>query len=317
MQDVLPVIESRRPHSTAAPRRKNTIIVTNRPTRRRLLSAVSLPLFTATMPATAQAPTGASGRFITLASSTAIYQSGLFSYLLPMFTRESGIDVQQVVFGDGQAIEAARRGDADVVFVRNAEAEERLVAEGFADPSGRRPVMYHDFVIVGPRRDPAGIADLRDAIEVLRQIAARGALYVSRGDRSGAHAAEKRLWREAGIQPAGAWYRETGQGMGPTLSFAARQDAYTITDRGTWLAFRNLRTLSSRGSLTVFVEGDRRLMNPYAVIVVSPDRHPHAKTEDARLFADWLLSPTGQGAIAGYRVGGEPLFFANASATAG
>jgi tungstate transport system substrate-binding protein len=267
-----------------------------------------------TVPTRAQAP---AGRFITLASSTAIYQSGLFAHLLPLFTRETGIGVQLVVFGDGGAIEAARRGDVDVVFVRNAEAEERFVSEGFADPAGRQPVMYHDFVIVGPRRDPAGIAGSPDSIAALRRIAASGALFVSRGDRSGSHAAEKRLWREAGIVPAGAWYRETGQGMGPTLTSAARQDAYTLTDRGTWLAFRNLRTLSSRGSLTILVEGDQRLLNPYAVIVVSPDRHPHAKAEEARLFADWLLSPAGQQAIAGYRLGGEPLFFAHAGGSSG
>ena len=295
---------------TAATRARNPSIPPSHPSRRWLLHAASLaPLG---VPAQAQAP---AGRFITLASSTAIYQSGLFGYLLPMFTRETGIGVQLVVFGDGQAIEAARRGDVDVAFVRNAQEEERFVAEGFADSSGRRPVMLHDFVIVGPRRDPAGIAGSPDSIAALRRIAASGSLFASRGDRSGAHAAERRLWQEADIRPNGAWYRETGQGMGPTLTFAARQDAYTLTDRGTWLAFRSLRTLSSRGSLTILLEGDRRLFNPYAVIVVSPDRHPHTRVEEARLFADWLLTPAVQQAIAGYRLGGETVFFTNAGAS--
>jgi tungstate transport system substrate-binding protein len=265
----------------------------------------------------AQAPGTVEARSITLACSTAIYQSELFAYLIPLFTRETGIGVHPVVFGDGQAIEAARRGEVDLVFLRNLDAEDRFLADGLADESGRRPVMNHDFVIVGPRRDPARISGMGDSIEALRRIAATRSLFFSRGDRSGAYAAERRLWREVGISPTGAWYRKTEQGMGPTLSLAASQDAYTLTDRGTWLAFRNLRTLSSRGSLTVFVEGDRRLLNPYAVMVVSPARHPHVNAEDARRFADWLLSPTGQQAISDYRVGGQQLFFAGARDLAG
>lgn len=287
------------------------------PTRRWLIAAAALPSIAPAVAARAQAPSTGEARSITLACSTAIYQSGLFPYLLPLFTRETGIGVQTLVFGDGQAIEAARRGDVDLVFLRNRDAEDRFVTDGLADESGRRPVMSHDFMIVGPRRDPARISGVRDSLEALRRIAAARALFVSRSDRSGAFAAERRLWREAGISPAGAWYRESEQGMGPTLSLAASQDAYTLTDRGTWLAFRNLRTLSSRGSLTVFVEGDRRLLNQYAVIVVSPVRHPHVKAEDARLFADWLVSPAGQQAIANYRVGGQQLFFASAGDLAG
>jgi tungstate transport system substrate-binding protein len=184
-------------------------------------------------------PTGAQQRPIVVASTTSTEQSGLFGRILPLFTRETGIGVRVVALGTGQALDVGRRGDADAVFVHDREAEERFVAEGFAAPPGRRPVMYNDYVVVGPRRDPAGIAGLRDAAEALRRVAAAGAPFVSRGDRSGTHAAELRLWLEAGAAPSRPWYREVGQGMGPTLNIAAAQDAYVLADRGTWLAFRN------------------------------------------------------------------------------
>jgi tungstate transport system substrate-binding protein len=247
-------------------------------------------------------------RAITVASTTSTEQSGLFAHILPIFTRETGIAVRVVALGTGQALDVGRRGDADVVFVHDRAAEEKFVAEGFGGP--RRPVMYNDFVLVGPAADPAKIAGLSDTTEALRRIAAAKAPFVSRGDRSGTHAAELRLWQQAGVDPTtagrGQWYREIGQGMGPTLSTAAAQDAYALTDRGTWLAFRN------RQSLRVVVEGDERLFNQYGVMLVSPERHPHVKAAEARRFVDWLVSPAGQQAIAGYKVGGEQLFFPNA-----
>jgi tungstate transport system substrate-binding protein len=247
-------------------------------------------------------------RAITVASTTSTEQSGLFAHILPIFTRETGIAVRVVALGTGQALDVGRRGDADVVFVHDRAAEEKFVAEGFGGP--RRPVMYNDFVLVGPAADPAKIAGLSDTTEALRRIAAAKAPFVSRGDRSGTHAAELRLWQQAGVDPTtagrGQWYREIGQGMGPTLSTAAAQGAYALTDRGTWLAFRN------RQSLRVVVEGDERLFNQYGVMLVSPERHPHVKAAEARRFVDWLVSPAGQQAIAGYKVGGEQLFFPNA-----
>ncbi len=251
-------------------------------------------------------PAAAQERFITLASTTSTEQSGLFGHILPLFTQATGIGVRVVALGTGQALDVARRGDADAVLVHDREAEERFVAQGFADPPGRRPLMYNDFVIIGPRQDPAGAMGLRDAAEALGRIAAAAAPFVSRGDRSGTHAAELRLWHEAAVSPARPWYREVGQGMGPTLNIAAAQDAYALADRGTWLAFQNRRNLA------VVAEGDRRLFNQYGVMVVSPARHPHTKAEDARRFAEWLVSRAGQDAIASYRIGGEQLFFPNA-----
>jgi tungstate transport system substrate-binding protein len=273
--------------------------------RRALLTRIGAAVTAAGLTAMRQAR--AQERSITLASTTSTEQSGLFGHILPLFSRGTGIAVRVVALGTGQALDVARRGDADAVLVHDREAEEQFVAEGFADPPGRRPVMYNDFVIAGPRRDPAGVAGLRDATEALRRIAESGTLFVSRGDRSGTHAAERRLWREAGITPtARPWYREVGQGMGPTLNIAAALDACTLTDRGTWLAFRNRR------DLVVLVEGDRRLFNQYGVMVVSPARHPHVKAAEARRFAEWLVSTAGQDAIAAYRIGGEQLFFPNA-----
>jgi tungstate transport system substrate-binding protein len=270
------------------------------PFLRRLLPALLAACLAAAAPA--------QGQTITLASTTSTEQSGLFAHILPLFTRETGITVRVVALGTGQALDVGRRGDADVVFVHDRAAEQRFVAEGFA--LERRHVMYNDFVVVGPAADPAGVKGLRDTPEALRRIAATGAIFASRGDRSGTHAAELRLWREGGIDPAvgrGRWYRELGQGMGPTLNIAAAQGAYALTDRGTWLAFRN------RQDLEVLVEGDPRLFNQYGVMMGSRARHPHVKAVFGQRFVDWLVSPAGQSAIAGYRVNGEQLFFPNAT----
>lgn len=247
-------------------------------------------------------------RSITVASTTSTEQSGLFGHILPLFTRDTGVSVRVVALGTGQALDVGRRGDADVVFVHDRPAEERFVREGFGGP--RRHVMYNDFVVVGPAADPAGVRGGKDAGEALRRIAAAGAPFVSRGDRSGTHAAELRLWEAAGVDPAagrGRWYREVGQGMGPALNTAAAMDAYVLTDRGTWLAFRN------RQDLGALVEGDPRLFNQYGVMAVNAERHPHVKAADARRFVEWLVSPAGQEAIAAYKINGEQLFFPNAA----
>jgi tungstate transport system substrate-binding protein len=264
------------------------------------LCAVALPLVAA-----AQQPQPE--RSITVASTTSTEQSGLFGHVLPLFTRDTGVSVRVVALGTGQALDVGRRGDADVVFVHDRAAEERFVREGFGGP--RRHVMYNDFVVAGPAADPAGVRGGKDAAEALRRIAAAGAPFVSRGDRSGTHAAELRLWEAAGVDPAagrGRWYREVGQGMGPALNTAAAMDAYVLADRGTWLAFRN------RQGLGIAVEGDPRLFNQYGAMAVNPERHPHVKAADARRFVEWLVSPAGQEAIAGYKINGEQLFFPNA-----
>jgi tungstate transport system substrate-binding protein len=249
-----------------------------------------------------------SERSITVASTTSTEQSGLFGHILPLFTRDTGIAVRVVALGTGQALDVGRRGDADVVFVHDRAAEERFVAEGSGGP--RRHVMYNDFVVAGPAADPAGVRGSRDAAGALRRIATAGAPFVSRGDRSGTHAAELRLWEAAGVDPGaagrGRWYREVGQGMGPALNTAAAMNAYVLADRGTWLAFRN------RQDLGILVEGDPRLFNQYGVMAVNPERHPHVKAADARRFVEWLVSPAGQDAIGGYRINGERLFFPNA-----
>ena len=247
-------------------------------------------------------------RSIVVASTTSTEQSGLFSHLLPAFTRATGIEVKVVAVGTGQALDIGRRGDADAVFVHDQAAEEKFVAEGFGVE--RLPVMFNDFVVVGPHSDPAGIkgSDLNSA---LGKLAASQASFVSRSDNSGTHSAELRYWRAAGITAPGARgmaYRECGCGMGPALNIASASGAYALTDRGTWLSFRN------RGDLEVLVQGDTRLFNQYGVIVVNPARHPHVKTALAQAFADWLVSPDGQATIAAYRVNGEQLFFPNAKA---
>jgi tungstate transport system substrate-binding protein len=252
-------------------------------------------------------PAFAQERSITVASTTSTEQSGLFGHILPIFTRESGIAVRVVALGTGQALDVGRRGDADVVFVHDRAAEERFVAEGFGGP--RRHVMFNDFVITGPAADPARIAGLGDTAEALRRIAAARAPFISRGDRSGTHAAELRLWQLAGIDPAtgrGQWYREVGQGMGPALNTAAAQGAYILADRGTWLSFRN------RQDQRILIEGDSRLFNQYGVMLVNAQRHAHVKAADGQRFIDWLLSAAGQAAIASYRINGEQLFFPNA-----
>lgn len=267
---------------------------------RRALLAMALAA--AALPAVAQ------DRSITVASTTSTEQSGLFGHILPLFTRQTGIAVRVVALGTGQALDAGRRGDADVVFVHDRPAEERFVAEGAGGP--RLHVMFNDFVLVGPAADPAGIGGLRDTNAALRRIAEAGAPFVSRGDRSGTHAAELRLWQLAGTDPAtgrGQWYREIGQGMGPALNTAAAQGAYLLSDRGTWLSFRN------RQDLTVLVEGDARLFNQYGVMLVNPRRHPHVRAADGQRFINWITSAEGQAAIAGYRINGEQLFFPNAA----
>ncbi|MFM7691688.1 MAG: substrate-binding domain-containing protein [Alphaproteobacteria bacterium] len=252
-------------------------------------------------------PALAQERSITVASTTSTEQSGLFGHILPIFTREASIAVRVVALGTGQALDVGRRGDADVVFVHDRAAEERFVTEGFGGP--RRHVMFNDFVITGPAADPARIAVLGDTTEALRRIAAARAPFISRGDRSGTHAAELRLWQLAGIDPAsgrGQWYREVGQGMGPALNTAAAQGAYILADRATWLSFRN------RQDQRILIGGDTRLFNQYGVMLVNAQRHPHVKAADGQRFIDWLLSPAGQAAIASYRINGEQLFFPNA-----
>jgi tungstate transport system substrate-binding protein len=247
-------------------------------------------------------------RTITVASTTSTEQSGLFGYLLPRFTSATGIGVKVVAVGTGQALDIGRRGDADVVFVHDKVAEEKFLAEGFGVK--RFDVMYNDFVVIGPKADPAHIAGGKDVAEALRKIAATRSAFVSRGDRSGTHEAELRLWKAAGVELVavkGDWYREIGQGMGAALNMASSANAYLISDRGTWLAFKN------RGDLTILTEGDRRLFNQYGVMLVNPARHPGVEARDGQAFVDWLISPAGQKMIADYKVGGEQLFFTNAT----
>jgi tungstate transport system substrate-binding protein len=246
-------------------------------------------------------------RFITVASTTSTEQSGLFKHLLPMFEKQTGIQVRVVALGTGQSLDMGRRGDADVVFVHAKSLEEKFVAEGFG--VRRYEVMYNDFVLVGPKADPARVSGSRDIVTALQKIKASQAPFASRGDRSGTHFAELELWRIAGVDIAkdkGPWYRDTGSGMGPTLNTASGMNAYALTDRGTWLSFKN------RGDLVISVEGDKRLFNQYGVILVNPARHPHVKKEMGQAFVDWVISREGQKAIADYRIGGEQLFFPNA-----
>jgi tungstate transport system substrate-binding protein len=248
----------------------------------------------------AQAP------FIVMASTTSTEQSGLFGHLLPQFKAATGIDVRVVAVGTGQALDTGRRGDADIVFVHDTAAEQKFVAEGFA--TQRRDVMYNDFVLVGPKGDPAGTKGSNIAA-ALKKLATAGQPFISRGDKSGTHAAELRLWQGAGVdvakaKPAG--YRECGCGMGPALNMGSSLNGYVLTDRGTWLSFRN------RGDLAVLVEGDKTLFNQYGVMVVNRSVFPHVKADLAQRFADWIVSPAGQQAIAGYKIGGEQLFFPNA-----
>ena len=242
---------------------------------------------------------------IIMASTTSTEQSGLFGHLLPEFKKASGIDVKVVAVGTGQAIDMGRRGDADVLFVHDQVAEEKVVAEGFAVK--RYPVMYNDFVLIGPAADPAHIKG-KDITEALKKVNATNAGFISRGDKSGTHAAELRYWKIAGVEsPAFSGYKACGCGMGPALNMASSLGAYVLADRGTWLNFKN------RADLAVLVEGDKRLFNQYGVMVVSPARHPQTKVLEAQKFVDWVISPVGQGVIAAYKVNGEQLFFPNAA----
>jgi tungstate transport system substrate-binding protein len=248
-------------------------------------------------------------KFITVASTTSTENSGLFGYLLPLFQEKTGIEVRVVAVGTGQAIELARNGDADLLFVHHKPSEEKFVADGFGVE--RHEVMYNDFVIVGPASDPAGIKGDKDVVDAMGKIAAAKMPFASRGDDSGTHKAELALWQEAGVDVAGAsgtWYRETGSGMGPTLNTAAGMDAYALTDRGTWLAFDN------RQNLEILVEGDPRLFNQYGIILVNPEKHPHVKAELGQTFIDWVLSDEGQEAIGAFKINGQRAFFPNARA---
>ena len=260
------------------------------------LAASSLPLAHA-----ADAP------FITVASTTSTEQSGLFKHLLPAFTKDTGIEVRVVAVGTGQALDIGRRGDADVVFVHARSAEQKFLAEG--QGVKRFPVMYNDFVLIGPRSDPAHVAGTHDIVAALQAIEKAHVPFVSRGDRSGTHIAELVLWKAAGIEideARGAWYRETGQGMGPALNTAAAMNAYLLADRGTWLSFKN------RGDLGIVVEGDKRLFNQYGVMLVNPQKHPTVKAALGQKFVDWLVSRRGQAVIADYKIDGHQLFFPNA-----
>ena len=252
------------------------------------------------------APASAQERFIVMASTTSTEQSGLFPHLLPAFKAATGIDVRVVAVGTGQALDMGRRGDADLLFVHDKVAEDKFVAEGFG--LKRSDVMYNDFVLIGPASDPAGVKG-KDIVAALARLGASSAGFISRGDKSGTHAAELRYWKTAGIDaPTGklAGYKECGCGMGPALNIASSSDAYVLADRGTWLSFRN------RASMALLVEGDTRLFNQYGVIVVNPAKHPHTKTALAQSFADWVVSAPGQASVAAYKIGGEPLFFPNA-----
>ena len=271
--------------------------------RRRLAAIGIATALIAVMPSLA----GAAAPFFVMASTTSTEQSGLFKHLLPAFTARTGIQVRVVAQGTGQALKSGINGDVDLLFVHDTEREEKFVADGFG--LARRDVMFNDFVLIGPQADPARIAGGKDVATALAAVARSAAPFASRGDKSGTHAAELRFWKQAGVDPKagpGNWYRETGSGMGPTLNVAAQMSAYTISDRGTWLNFRN------RADLAILVQGDKRLFNQYGVIVINPAKHPHVKKDLAQQFADWIVSREGQETIASYKIGGQPLFFPNA-----
>ena len=272
-----------------------------------LLRRLAATVFAAVLPLAATSASASAAESITVSSTTSTEQSGLFKHLLPIFEKKTGISVKVVAVGTGQALDIGRRGDADVVFVHDRVAEEKFVADGYGVK--RQPVMYNDFVLIGPKADPAGIRGGKDVVDALKKIAGAQAPFVSRGDRSGTHAAELRFWKMAEVDPkagSGAWYRETGSGMGPALNSAAGMNAYILADRGTWLSFRN------RAELDIAVEGDKRLFNQYGVMLVNPARHPHVKQQAGQAFIDWLVSPEGQAAVAEYKIGGQQLFFPNA-----
>jgi tungstate transport system substrate-binding protein len=271
-------------------------------------SVRSLFALAAAILALAGAPAGAQDQSIIVASTTSTQDSGLFGHILPLFKAKTGIDVKVIALGTGQALDTGRRGDADVLFVHAKAPEEKFVADGFGVK--RYPVMYNDFVLIGPKSDPAGIKGMSDVAKTLQAIKAKEAPFISRGDRSGTHIAELDLWKAAGIdigKEKGPWYKEIGQGMGAALNTASAANAYVLADRGTWLSFKN------RGDLDILVAGDKRLFNQYGVMLVNAEKHPHVKKELGQAFIDWLVSPEGQRAIADYKVGGEQLFYPNAN----
>ena len=243
---------------------------------------------------------------IVVSSTTSTEQSGLFGYLLPIFEKKAGIQVKVVAVGTGQALDIGRRGDADVVFVHDKPAEEKFVEEGYS--TQRNEVMYNDFVLIGPKADPAKIGGGKDIQAGLQKIASTQTPFISRGDKSGTHAAELRYWKGAGVEvsPSSSWYKETGSGMGPALNTASAMNGYILSDRATWLTFKN------RGDLAILVQGDPRLFNQYGVMLVNPVKYPQVKKAEGQAFIDWLISKDGQDTIAGYKVGGEQLFFPNA-----
>jgi tungstate transport system substrate-binding protein len=256
----------------------------------------------------AASPVAGQDRSIVVASTTSTQDSGLFGHILPMFKAKTGIDVRVVAQGTGQALDTGKRGDADVLFVHAKAQEEKFVAEGFGVK--RFDVMYNDFILVGPKSDPAKVAGSKDVVAALKAIDAHGAAFVSRGDKSGTHSAELALWKLASLDPAGAkpaWYREIGQGMGAALNTAGAMGAYVLSDRGTWISFKN------KGDLQIVVEGDKRLFNQYGVMLVNPEKHPHVRKELGQQFIDWLISNDGQSAIRSYKINDQQLFFPNAA----
>src|SRR5262249_13350211 len=256
-------------------------------------------------------PAHAEDKSIVVASTTSTQDSGLFDHILPLFKQKTGVDVKVVAQGTGQALDTGRRGDVDVVFVHAKSAEEKFLAEGAGVK--RYPVMYNDFVLIGPKSDPAGIKGMKDVAKAFQTVKEKQAPFVSRGDRSGTHIAELAIWnKDAGIdidKEKGPWYKSIGQGMGAALNNAAASNAYVLSDRGTWLSFKN------KGDLQILVEGDNRLFNQYGVMLVNPDKHPHVKKDLGQQFIDWLISPEGQKAIADYKINGEQLFYPNATDT--
>ncbi|CCN05420.1 tungstate ABC transporter, tungstate-binding protein [Bordetella bronchiseptica E014] len=269
----------------------------------KILNAIRRGLALAGLATALAAPLAARAETIVMASTTSTEQSGLFGHLLPAFKKASGIDIKVVAQGTGQALDMARRGDADVLFVHDQVAEEKFVADGYAVK--RYPVMYNDFILVGPAKDPAGVKG-NDIVAALGKLAKDNADFISRGDKSGTHAAELRFWKQTGSDSKGSGYKECGCGMGPALNMGSSMNAYVLSDRGTWLSFKN------PGELKILVEGDKRLFNQYGVMVVNPAKFPHVKAKAAQQFVDWVTSKAGQDAIASYQVNGQQLFFPNA-----
>lgn len=268
--------------------------------RRMLIAAVAAAVLSG-------APVSGQDKSIVVSSTTSTQDSGLFGYILPLFKQKTGIEVKVIAQGTGQALDTGRRGDADVVFVHAKSAEEKFLAEGHGVK--RYPVMYNDFVLAGPKSDPAGIKGMKDVGAALNAIMAKGAPFISRGDRSGTHIAEINLWKASGVdieKEKGPWYKSIGQGMGAALNIAGASNAYVLSDRGTWISFKN------KGDLVIAVEGDKRLFNQYGVMLVNPEKHPNVKKDPGQQFIDWLVSTEGQKAIAKYKINGEQLFYPNA-----